>query len=162
LNPESLDAKFKIVREILFNRLGEGQAATIGELCHATGLSRRRMEQLLEIHLAAFPFPVISTSAGYFRPASADEINHCLASLQSRAMCIFLRKRTIIRNARAAGYQRQGKRFVQRQFRDDLFAPPDPPPFNPASERSEGRNHASERSEGRAQASERSEARAFA
>jgi hypothetical protein len=81
------------------------------------------MEHLLEVKLGDFPFPIVSTSAGYFRPASADEINHCLASLQSRAICIFLRKRTIIRNAKAAGYERQGKRFVapSRRYASDLF-----------------------------------------
>jgi hypothetical protein len=124
-----------VVKEILFNRIGEAKAATIDELCRAAGIGRRGMEHLLEVKLGDFPFPIVSTSSGYFRPASADEINHCLASLQSRAMCIFMRKRTIIRNARAAGYQRQGKRFVQRQFRDDLFVTNGLPPFNPATER---------------------------
>lgn len=79
------------------------------------------MEQLLELRLADFPFPVISTTAGYFRPASVAEINHCLESLQSRAMCIFLRKRTIIRNALRAGFPRQGNRFSDRIPKADLF-----------------------------------------
>lgn len=153
MNPESIDATFAVVREILFNRIGESNAATIDELCLAAGIGRRGMEHLLELKLGEFPFPVISTSAGYFRPANADEINHCLASLQSRAMCIFLRKRTIIRNARAAGYQRQGKRFVQRQIRDDLFATMGLPPGDfPGPHRIEASVPDAERSEGRATA----------
>jgi hypothetical protein len=79
------------------------------------------MENLLEVRLAEFPFPVVSTSAGYFRPVTADEINHSLASLQSRAICIFHCKRTIIRNALRAGYPRQGKRFLDRPAPADLF-----------------------------------------
>lgn len=140
MNTAAQNAAFTVVKEILFNRIGEAKAATIDELSRASGIGRRGMEHLLEVKLGDFPFPIISTSAGYFRPASADEINHCLASLQSRAMCIFMRKRTIIRNARAAGYERQGKRFVQRQFRDDLFATMGLPPGDfPGPERSEGR-----------------------
>jgi hypothetical protein len=81
------------------------------------------MEHLLEVKLGDFPFPVISTNKGYFRPASAEEINHCLASLQSRNVCLYLRRRTIIRNAKAAGYERRGKRFVapSRRYASDLF-----------------------------------------
>ena len=138
MHPDKQDIAFKIVTEILFNRIGEGKAATIGELCNLVdeelstpwgddgarrgGFSRRAMEQLLELKIGDFPFPVISTSSGYFRPASVDEINHCLASLQSRALCIFQRKRTIIRNAIRSGYGRQGKRFVDsRESNSDLF-----------------------------------------
>ncbi len=106
------DILFRQVTEILEPRLGEKEAITIDGLCYLTASPRRRMEVLLEVHLQDFPFYVISTTAGYFRPVAAEEINHCLASLQSRAMCIFLRKRKVIQGALAAGYQRQGRQFL--------------------------------------------------
>lgn len=112
MNQARQNAAFRVVTEILFNRIGEEKAATIRELRAAAGIGRRAMEHLLELKFGDFPFPVISTTAGYFRPACAAEINHCLESLQSRNVCIYLRRRTIIRNAKAAGYERQGKRFV--------------------------------------------------
>lgn len=117
------DTALKVVISLLATRAGAKQALTIEEFCSATGLKRRAMEILLELRIQDMPFLVVSTSAGYFRPASADEINHCINSLRSRAMCIFLRQRKIIRAARIAGYPRQGRTFLDP-----------PPPQEPATD----------------------------
>lgn len=107
------DIALQIVIEILAARVGEESGITIEELRRAAGLKlRREMEILLELHIQDIPFLVVSGPTGYYRPANADEINHCLNSLRSRAMCAFLRQRKIIRAARAAGFPRQGRKFL--------------------------------------------------
>ena len=100
---------------------GERSAYTIDALCKQTGIGRRDMEELLQVRLNDFPFVVVSTGNGYFRPATADEINHCLKSLQGRAVNLFLRKRTIIQKARRSGWARDGKTFCRQVPVSDLF-----------------------------------------
>lgn len=118
------DTALQIVIRILSDAVGEENAQTIFDLCLATGLKRRPMETLLEVRIQDIPFPVVSSGAGYFRPASAADVNHCLASLRSRALCIFLRRSKVIRAALAAGYVRNGKLFSDpppRELPDNLF-----------------------------------------
>jgi hypothetical protein len=121
MNLSTQNTAFITVTSILEATSGEETAVTIATLCMSTGLKRRNMEELLQVRLSDFPFLVVSTGAGYFRPRSEEEINHCLASLQSRAINLFLRKRTIIRNALRSGYPRQGKTFSARTPAADLF-----------------------------------------
>ena len=111
------------VISLLAPRIGEKQAITIAELCKSVGCGRRKMETILELHLGDMGFYVVSTGAGYFRPTNAEEVNHAIASLRSRELCLFLRHRKTIQGAKAAGYIRQGRKFL------------DPPPKSePASD----------------------------
>lgn len=103
---------FVIVRDTLRTCRGEAQAVTIKELARRCGIVRRECEALLETRLADFPFPVAAGARGYFVPIAADEINSYARSLQSRAVKIFLRRRTVIRKAVSAGWPRAGKLFM--------------------------------------------------
>ena len=110
---ENLDQYFAAASAILAGRIGEENAITIAELVAAAGIpSRRAAEQLLEPKFSDFPFPLVSSSRGYYVPSRAEEINHYLASLRSRAICIFIRRRTALRKAMKAGFKRQGKVLV--------------------------------------------------
>ena len=103
---------FEQVRRILVEHRGRANAITIDQLCHLADLpSRRACEDLLETRLADFQFILVADAHGYYIPTTADEINHYLDSLQSRAVKIFLRKRRVMRKALASGLQRQGKHF---------------------------------------------------
>lgn len=105
--------EFEAVRRVLCTRRGRRNAITIDQLVVLAGLQNRRAcEDLLETRLADFQFPLVADSAGYYIPNTAAEINHYLDSLQSRAVKIFLRRRTVIRKANAAGFPRPGKHFA--------------------------------------------------
>lgn len=109
------DNYFHTVAELLRTRRGEEQAITIDQIVTLTGMSsRRECEELLEKRLADFPFPLAASARGYYIPTSAEELNRYVASLRSRAMKIFLRQRTVVRKAVAAGWPRAGR----------IFAPP--------------------------------------
>lgn len=121
----NLDTYFASVSSILAVHRGESNAITIADLTLRAGLpNRRATEQLLELRFADFPFPLVSSSAGYYVPAKAEEVNHYLNSLQSRAVCIFLRKRAAMRKALRSGFRREGKRFVDppQARQGELFA----------------------------------------
>lgn len=122
MNLEAQNAAFATVSALLEATSGEETALTIDCLCAQTAISRRDMEGLLQVRLGEFPFLVVSTGHGYFRPVRPDEINHCLASLQGRAVNLFLRKRTIIRKAMRSGWERAGKKFERRVPASDLFS----------------------------------------
>lgn len=121
MNHSEQTAAFEKVEAVLEATSGEETAVTIATLCEITGLCRRNMEDLLQVRLGEFRFLVVSTGHGYFRPVRSEEINHCLTSLQSRAINLFLRKRTIIRKALRSGWDRQGKRFQRHIPATDLF-----------------------------------------
>jgi len=111
-DPEDL---YERVRDLLADARGAGNAVTIDALARAAGASRRDIEELLETRLAEFPWPLVAGPRGYHQPATADEINAYLESLQRRAIAIFRRKRTVIRQAAATRrWLRQGKRFEPR------------------------------------------------
>jgi len=107
-----LQADVARARSFLSTRIGEDQAVTIEVLAEILGLSRRAVEQLIEDNLAAFDFPLVAGSSGLWVPVSAAEINRYVESLGRRAVAIFFRRRTVIRQALKAGWQRQGPKFV--------------------------------------------------
>lgn len=112
MQSDDLERAFALVTAELEHRFGEDNAITIDRLCAATGLRRRDCEELLEMKLSAFPFVIVAGSSGYFRPTSADQINHYLNSLQSRCVKVFLRRRTVMQKAKREGYPREGKLFT--------------------------------------------------
>lgn len=115
---------FEMLRDALITCEGEAEAYTLQGLAEYCGCSRRKVEAILEERLEDLGFAIVSGSAGYWRPQSADEINHYVNSLQSRAVKIFLRKKRVIRLAKNSGFLQEGKTFTnpptkQREF---LFA----------------------------------------
>lgn len=109
---EMMDEYFERSCRVLVNCQGREKAIVINDLMSRAGIPNRRVcEKILETRLQDFPFPLASGSEGYFIPTQSDDINHYLESLESRAMCLFHRKKNVIRKALAAGFRRVGKRF---------------------------------------------------
>lgn len=107
-DPERLNC----VADILRGHTGAENGVTIAVIEKLAGfLNRRSCEQFLELNIDELPFPVCSGSKGYYVPVTAEELNHYLNSLQSRAVCIFIRKRRVIKKALRHGWQRDGKKF---------------------------------------------------
>jgi len=131
VNDTPQDAAFHRIRAALAGARGPDRAIEIGRLQVIADLpSRRQVEQLLQIRLADFPWPLVAGPQGYFIPDAPEQINHYLASLRSRAMCIFARYRTVRLAAQRAGWRREGRRFTAAPaapppptHQPDLFAP---------------------------------------
>lgn len=136
MNQISQDSVFAAVVNSLHERHGENCAITLDELAITAGLFkevpapdgrnikkpvRRQIEHLMETRLIDIPFLVVSTSKGYFRPATPDEIEHCWASLQSRIKSLASRMHTLRRKAPSSGFRYTGNGKFQREFLHDLF-----------------------------------------
>lgn len=103
---------FGRVRDCLAGCVGEERARTIEEIQRLCGLpNRRATEELLEAKLGNFPWPLVSSSRGYYIPRTAADINHYIRSLRARALKIFIRRRTVCRQAAKAGWRRAGREF---------------------------------------------------
>lgn len=83
---------------------GRDRALTLASLANAAAISRREAEQIIETRLADIPFVVVAGPTGYFRPNSADDINHYVRSLHKRHRRMQIREATIRRKARANGW----------------------------------------------------------
>lgn len=116
----SAEHAFTRLCSILDGAFGPERAAKIDDLAEYCWVPRRTMENILQTRLEDIPFPVIAGTTGYFRPNTAEEINHYLSDLESRNRCVFLRRRTVIRKALAAGFKRVGKRFVDANPQKEL------------------------------------------
>lgn len=102
---------FHALRAALARAHGPEQALTLDELAAIAGTSRREVESIMETRFLDFGFPLVSGSSGYWIPAEADEINHYIRALRSRAFKIFLRAQRAARAARTAGWPQQGRTF---------------------------------------------------
>ena len=112
-SPDS--AQIESLRQILTTRIGTESAITIAEISALLDHHcRRETEVFLEVHLADLPFCVVSSSAGYFRPASAEDINHYRNSIRSRIRCLAIRSRTVRQAAIREGFPIESGRFVTR------------------------------------------------
>jgi hypothetical protein len=118
-NPSDQDA-FEAVRAELGGRFGEDSAITLAGLAARVGVSRRKVEVILECRLPDLGFAVVSGDRGLYRPVSAGELNHYDNSLRSRIRCIAIRARTVRRAALREGWVREGKRFVARPVQGSL------------------------------------------
>lgn len=117
-------AIFELLQDALYTCEGEHEAFTLQGLADYCQCSRRRVEIILEQRLGDLGFVVVSGSSGYWRPTTAEEINHYQASLQSRCIKVFLRKKTIQKLAVQSGYVRTGKTFQDPPTRQgELFKP---------------------------------------
>jgi len=121
-NQLSDDVRLEILRRNFEDRRGPGRAITIEQISALLGhRCRRETEGFLELHVGDLPFCVVSSSAGYYRPAAAEDINHYRNSIHSRIRCLAIRARTVQRVALAEGWKREGKQFVNVPAAQDLF-----------------------------------------
>jgi len=132
------DAAFKKVVMALEYRFGEANAITIDELSIRSGMCtfdvaspgvmvqnprRRQTEHLLETRFADFPWLVVSSSRGYFRPETTEEIERWWQSLHGRIKSIALRLHTGRGKASASGFSYLGSGHFQKRTapKTDLF-----------------------------------------
>jgi hypothetical protein len=113
MDADKTDIIFSHIRAALKRAEGEAQAVTLAQLADYAGTSRRVVEQLLEERLEDLGFAVVSGSPGLWRPASADEVNHYLASLQSRLRKLAVRRKKVKRMAARDGFARAGKEHFE-------------------------------------------------
>lgn len=127
MNPPTLatgEAHFNAVCRLLAPCLGEEQAMTLDDITLRAALpNRRTTEEIMEHRLADFPYPLVASSAGYFRPITAEHINAYInGNLISRMAKLHKRRKTVMRKCLAAGWQRLGKNFVNRpSVQGELF-----------------------------------------
>jgi hypothetical protein len=114
------NSRLMFLAEHLRDCHGADSAITIAQIGDLLCLGRRQTETFLELHLADLPFCVISSSSGYYRPTSADEINHYRNSLRSRIRCLAIRARTVARAAAKEGWSRAGTTFTDRPTVQEL------------------------------------------
>jgi len=132
------DKAFDMIRRMLEPRIGEELAITIDSLATGSGLCdshidpvkgmvlkprRRTVEHILETRFGDFPFLVISSSKGYFRPATEEECNQWWASCHSRIRAIAMRMKAGRERATTGGFRYIGTgRFEKvRPLKNDLF-----------------------------------------
>lgn len=117
--------EFAACMRILFQARGEPNAVTLDELVTRASLpNRRTAEAIMEQRLQDFPYPLVASSAGYYIPTTADDLNRYLRSLRSRAIKCFIRSRTVRRKALAHGWRREGSMFAKPPAQLDLFDGP--------------------------------------
>ena len=112
---------FTILRGELAPRRGEARAITIEKLAALCGVTRRKVETILECRFEDFGFAIVTGDCGCYRPAGPADLNHYDASLRSRIRCIALRIRALRRAATAEGYVREAGRFIASTRQGDLF-----------------------------------------
>ena len=115
---------FIAVCRLLDPCIGEDRAITLDDITLRAELpNRRTTEEIMEHRLKDFPYPLVASSAGYFRPIKAEHINSYLhGSLTSRMVKLHRRRKTVIQKCLAAGFLRIGKHFVDRpSVQGDLF-----------------------------------------
>lgn len=115
------DSIFALLQDALHGALGEREAWTLQGLAEYCGTSRRMVERVLEERLDDLGFVIVSGSSGIWRPTTAEEVNHYLASLQSRCVKMFLRKKKVARLALESGFKRDGKTFEDPPARQREF-----------------------------------------
>lgn len=107
---------FDLFVEIMQDRRGESKAITLANIAQRLGVSRRKVESLIEANYSEMPWPICSGAKGMFIPVSVDELNHYDNSLRSRIKCIAGRRRSLIAVAIRAGWVRDSagrkSRFV--------------------------------------------------
>lgn len=109
--------EFDRVVQVLSSHLGAHSAITAyGIAEHALinpagtrGSRERHVRELLEIHLEHLPWPLVADANGFYRPLTSEELQHYWANLHSRAMCLFIRLRTLRRLATRAGFEYHGR-----------------------------------------------------
>lgn len=117
MTPENL---FAFVRDLLAACPGQKNAITLRGLAEAAGVSRREVEQVIELNLEDFPFPIVSGAQGLFVPETADDVNRYLGQLESRLGAIGRRRKTVQAKAREFGIPFDGQAFVDKPEQTEL------------------------------------------
>lgn len=113
---------FRALVRVLDRCLGKDRALPSRRLAELAGITgadpSRRIRKLIEIHRTDFPWPIHGdTARGYYRIATAEEMNHLTADIESRLRCLFTLRRTVRRQALAQGW---------RQHPDGTWSAPPP------------------------------------
>jgi hypothetical protein len=117
-------AEFAPIWAVLARHRGQAAAITAPAIAAAAGLwpdvatvnRGTRVRKVLELAQDVWPEPLCGDSDGYYLAATAEEIAHAYANLTSRGKCIFRRRRSLRRAARAAGWQDLGHgRWADRE-----------------------------------------------
>jgi hypothetical protein len=95
--------------DLLRDRIGSQNAVPLNDISDFIGLSRRATERLIEFHLPDLPFCVVADTTGYYRPVSADEINHYRKTLLSRIKRLAARYRSVTNLALKDGWPKFGQ-----------------------------------------------------
>ena len=111
------------IRQLLKHARGRRNAITLDRIVRLCELpNRRTAEAMMELHLEDLGFCVVSGDKGYWRPLTADDVNHYQASLQSRLKKLAKRKASVRRMAAKDGFVREGKQFTDPPARQgELF-----------------------------------------
>jgi hypothetical protein len=111
--PRNPDA-FEQLCRLLVSSVGPDRALTIDAITERLGLAcRRETEALIQEGLPEIPFLVVADSHGYYRPATAAQVNAYRHSLRRRHGPLVRREQITERKALAAGYVLQGDDFVE-------------------------------------------------
>ncbi len=121
------DLAFQRAQAALQSTRGRHTGIVLDRLAILCGLAeegkpdRRAIEKLMETRLTDFPFALVSsTSTGYFRAASCDEINQCLATCRNRIISQQARIDTYVKKHLEEGWTIEAGVFVaeprQREF----------------------------------------------
>lgn len=117
------------IRTALLNAWGPDRAITIANLAAIARISHRAAEHLIQIRYSDFGFLLVSGSQGYYRPTSADHINHYAASLRSRCSAAYARLRILRREAARAGVLRDRRQYITDPPSPNSPVPPAPPGY---------------------------------
>ena len=138
---DELPHDFLHIVKILEHHVGSRSAITAADLAKAAGVrpdgsreSRRsHVRHLLRVHFLDLPWPICADTAGFYRPATADELSHYHANLLSRLREIALRIKALKTVSKTAGWQHIGR---CRWLHSVGAHSPDTPPRTPHCARS--------------------------
>lgn len=119
---DALPADAQRVRDLLTTRRGKDRAITAIQIAQTLDLlpsspaSTRNayVRRIIRIHRADFPFCVISSSVGYFRPAAPEELNHYERDMLSRIREIASGLSVAKKQARCDGWIRRARADWQK------------------------------------------------
>jgi hypothetical protein len=119
---DALPTDVQRVRDLLATHCGKDQAITALQVAKTLDLltdspnSTRNayVRRIIRIHRADFPFCVISSNTGYFRPAVPEELNHYERDMLSRIREIGIGLSVAKKQARCDGWIRRARADWQK------------------------------------------------
>jgi len=116
--------EFYRIWAVLESHFGQAAAITAPAIAEAAGLwpdvspvnRGTRVRKVLELAQDVWPWPVCGDNDGFYLAASADDLNHYIANLNSRLLCLVKRLSSVGSAARRVGFVDLGHgRFADRQ-----------------------------------------------
>jgi hypothetical protein len=112
-----LPAEFALIWAVLEHHRGAEHAITAPNIADSAGLwpdmapanRGTRVRKILEITQDCWPWPICGDTSGYYLAATAEELNHYMANLRSRAICTLRRYGTVRKLAKRAGFYHLGR-----------------------------------------------------